>query len=50
MSVIELESIGEKRSYASTVLPGLILGPAVFTYRALTDYLKHAVDPWTLIA
>lgn len=30
MSVIELASIGEKRSYASTVLPGLILGPTVF--------------------
>jgi len=40
-----------KASYASRILPGLILGPAIFfAYRAFTDYLKHAFDLVTLIA
>lgn len=51
MSSSEFVTKGARVSYASKLLPGFILGPAVFfTYRALTEYLKHAFDTATLIA
>lgn len=51
MPVSKLITIEAKPSYASTIIPGLILGPAVFfAYREFTNYLKHAVDPATLVA
>ncbi|MBJ2214052.1 CPBP family intramembrane metalloprotease [Pseudomonas carnis] len=51
MSSCESLTSGVRASYASTILPGLILGPAVFfAYRAFTDYLKHSFDTATLLA
>lgn len=51
MSSSESLAMGARASYASKILPGLILGPAVFfAYRAFTDYLKHAFDMVTLLA
>lgn len=51
MSSSESLTLGSRAPYASTILPGLILGPAVFfAYRAFTDYLKHSFDIATLLA